>query len=73
MKGIVPETSRKQLRKASRLSNDELVGELWTEVCDTKHTVALLHEVRFRLAGACAARDKSDPRNDFSFVFESEH
>lgn len=55
-------TSKKNIKRAQSLTNDELVGMLFYEVEPTKFNVALLHEARIRLMNSGASGDESDPR-----------
>lgn len=55
-------TTKKHIKRAHRLTNDELIGMLFYEVEPTKFNVALLREVRIRLMDSTASEDESDPR-----------
>ena len=55
-------TTKKQLRKARKLTNDQLCGMVFSEMLNCPETVAWMHEIRERLKDSCAVGDKRDPR-----------
>ena len=55
-------TTKKKLRKARRLSDDQLMGFIWAELTNCPQTVAWMHELRERLKDSHGLGDKRDPR-----------